>query len=158
MRDLGALGDAFSARAVSISADGAIVVGNYRSRTTAGGPFVWTAATGAIDLRAYLRARGVDAGELRLGMATGISADGTAITGIGVQNDFARGYLISGLAFCRADSCPADFNCSAALEPHDILAFISAWFALDPRADFNGVSGITPQDIFDFLAAWFAGC
>ena len=54
--------------------------------------------------------------------------------------------------------CPADFNCSGAVNVQDIFDFLSAWFAADPRADFNGIGGITVQDIFDFLAAWFAGC
>ena len=55
-------------------------------------------------------------------------------------------------------ACPADFNGVNALEVQDIFDFLSAWFALDPRADFNGLGGISVQDIFDFLGAWFAGC
>ncbi|HVU62971.1 MAG TPA: GC-type dockerin domain-anchored protein [Phycisphaerales bacterium] len=55
-------------------------------------------------------------------------------------------------------ACPADADGSGALDAQDIFAFISNWFAHDPRADFNGIDGVTIQDIFDFLNAWFAGC
>ncbi len=58
----------------------------------------------------------------------------------------------------RVALCRVDWNKNGELSVQDIFDFLSAWFALDPRADFNGVSGITPQDIFDFLSAWFAGC
>ncbi len=57
--------------------------------------------------------------------------------------------------------CTADFNCSGrpnAVAVDDIFAFLTAWFALDPRADINGIGGITVPDIFAFLTAWFAGC
>ena len=40
----------------------------------------------------------------------------------------------------------------------DIFAFISAWFATDPRTDFDHSGSIEVQDIFAFLAAWFTGC
>ena len=157
LRDLGAPGDAYSARALAISADGAIVVGSYQSPTI-GGALLWTAATGPVDLNLYLASRGVHLAGWHLGVATGISADGTSITGTGAFNGNVRAFIVSGLALCRANSCPADFNCSAHLEPQDIFDFLSAWFALDPRTDFNAANGITPQDIFDFLSAWFTGC
>lgn len=54
--------------------------------------------------------------------------------------------------------CAPDFNCSGSATVVDIFAFLSAWFANDPRADFNGVGGVTVADIFAFLTAWFAGC
>jgi hypothetical protein len=54
--------------------------------------------------------------------------------------------------------CAADFNGSGGTTVQDILDFLAAWFASDPRADFNGAGGIGVQDIFDFLGAWFAGC
>jgi hypothetical protein len=54
--------------------------------------------------------------------------------------------------------CPPDFDCSGGLTIGDVVTFLNAWLASDPRADFNGVGGQTTQDIFDFLNAWFAGC
>lgn len=157
MRDLGAPGDAYTARGLAISGDGAIIVGSYQSATT-GGALLWTAATGALDLNVYLASRGVDLAGWHLGVATGISADGTAITGTGAFDGNVRAFLVTGLALCRADSCPADINCSAHLETQDIFDYLNAWFGRDPRADFNALGGITVQDLFDFLNAWFSGC
>jgi hypothetical protein len=54
--------------------------------------------------------------------------------------------------------CPADFNCSGALNVQDIFDFLAAWFAGGSGADFNQVGGVNVQDIFDFLGAWFTGC
>ena len=54
--------------------------------------------------------------------------------------------------------CRADFDGNGQVQVPDIFAFLSAWFALDPRADFNGVLGVNVPDIFAFLSAWFAGC
>jgi hypothetical protein len=53
--------------------------------------------------------------------------------------------------------CAADFDCSGQVSPQDVLSFVNAWLASDPRADING-GGIAISDIFDFLNAWFAGC
>ncbi len=52
----------------------------------------------------------------------------------------------------------ADFDGVNGITVQDIFAYLSAFFAGDPRADFNHFGGIGVQDIFDFLAAWFAGC
>ena len=54
--------------------------------------------------------------------------------------------------------CAADFNGDGVRDVPDIFAFLSAWFAMDPRADFDGMNGINVPDIFAFLSAWFAGC
>ena len=90
-------------------------------------------------------------------VATGLSSDATTlyVSGYGFNTLTSRN---EALLWTRPICCPADFNCSTHLEVQDIFDFLSAWFALDPRADFNAVNGITTQDIFDFLAAWFAGC
>lgn len=54
--------------------------------------------------------------------------------------------------------CPADFNCSGAVDLGDVFAFLNSWFANSLNADFDGLNGVTLQDIFDFLNSWFAGC
>jgi len=54
--------------------------------------------------------------------------------------------------------CPADFNGDGTRDVPDIFSFLSAWFAMDPRADFDGNGSIAVPDIFAFLSAWFAGC
>ena len=40
----------------------------------------------------------------------------------------------------------------------DIFAFLTRWFATDPRSDYDGLNGVTVQDIFAYLSAWFVGC
>jgi hypothetical protein len=55
-------------------------------------------------------------------------------------------------------ACVADFNGNGAADLLDIFAFLSAWFAGDPRADVGGAPGVELLDIFVFLNAWFAGC
>ncbi len=73
-----------SASALAVSADGSVVVGSMGS----GGPaFRWTAATGVQNLQALLAVNGAGAdlnGWSSLIEATGVSADGTEITGFGV--------------------------------------------------------------------------
>jgi glycerophosphoryl diester phosphodiesterase len=54
--------------------------------------------------------------------------------------------------------CDAEFDGVPGLTVQDIFAFLSAWFAGEPRADIDTVGGLTVQDIFRFLAAWFEGC
>ncbi|MBY0261821.1 MAG: hypothetical protein K2Q20_05730 [Phycisphaerales bacterium] len=66
-----------------------------------------------------------------------------------------------GFAFSNAVTltlCRADFNCSGAVEVGDIFAFLSAWFASDPKSDVDGDTMKTVADIFAFLSLWFAGC
>jgi len=60
--------------------------------------------------------------------------------------------------FLNFGVCPADFDLNGTVAVPDIFAFLSAWFAQDPRANYDGVAGITVPDIFAFLSLWFAGC
>ncbi|HMN42796.1 MAG TPA: GC-type dockerin domain-anchored protein [Phycisphaerales bacterium] len=55
------------------------------------------------------------------------------------------------------ECCPADFNSVGGVNVQDVIDFVAAWFAGEPRADFNG-GGLSVQDIFDFLNAWLTGC
>jgi len=56
------------------------------------------------------------------------------------------------------NTCTADFDGANGVGVPDIFAFLSAWFAQDPRADVDGTPGIGVPDIFAFLSLWFAGC
>jgi len=75
----------------------------------------------------------------------------------------AGGRLVIGAA-CNAvgndktPCCKADFNQNGSVNVADIFAFLSAWFAADPRSDFNASGVRDVADIFAFLSAWFAGC
>ncbi len=63
-----------------------------------------------------------------------------------------------GLFIVRLDLCDADFNGDGAVNTLDVLAFLNAWTAQDPRADFNGDGAIDTRDVLAFLNAWTAGC
>ncbi|GIK18398.1 MAG: hypothetical protein DYG93_07350 [Leptolyngbya sp. PLA2] len=55
-------------------------------------------------------------------------------------------------------ACPADFNGDTVINTLDVLAFLNAYVALDPRADFNGDTVINTLDVLAFLNAYTAGC
>ena len=54
--------------------------------------------------------------------------------------------------------CPADFNGDTIVNSLDVLEFLNAYTANDPRADFNGDTVINSLDVLDFLNAYTAGC
>ncbi|MBS0535506.1 MAG: autotransporter domain-containing protein [Proteobacteria bacterium] len=84
MTDLGVLSGGTYSTAAAVSGDGSVVVGI--STTSGGGylPFRWTAGTGMQSIPALLTAAGVNLGPWLLVGATGVSADGTVITGSGI--------------------------------------------------------------------------
>ncbi len=55
-------------------------------------------------------------------------------------------------------ACAGDYDCSGAIKPEDLFAFLHDFFASDPRADINASGAATVQDVFDFLTAWFSPC
>lgn len=91
MRDLRTLGGAMSA-AQDVSSDGNVVVGHSQyDRGNATRAFHWTHRSGMRDLRRTLLARGATAvRNWTLLSATGVSADGTVIVGVGVNADGKR--------------------------------------------------------------------
>ena len=54
--------------------------------------------------------------------------------------------------------CLADFNGDGSVNTLDVLAFLNAWVANDPRAEVNCDLVINTQDVLAFLNAWNAGC
>jgi hypothetical protein len=63
-----------------------------------------------------------------------------------------------GIVYLRPLPCRADYNGTNGVDLLDIFAFLTDWFAGNPRADFDGMNGVDLLDIFAFLQAWFAGC
>lgn len=54
--------------------------------------------------------------------------------------------------------CIADWDGNGVVEPSDIFAYLSDFFAGNQCADLDLLIGLDPSDIFAFLAHWFAGC
>ena len=54
--------------------------------------------------------------------------------------------------------CLADFNQDGSVNTLDVLSFLNAWVANDPRADVNCDLMINTQDVLAILNAWNAGC
>jgi probable HAF family extracellular repeat protein len=79
--DLGTLGE--SSFVTGMSYDGTVVVGWSRTLDGREPAFLWTQALGMVELGPYLTSLGVDLFGWQLGMATGISGDGSTIIGLG---------------------------------------------------------------------------
>jgi probable HAF family extracellular repeat protein len=86
MVDIGTLGGPESA-AYAVNQDGSVIVGTALSSelSDSNESFIWTASTGMQDLRTVLQSNGVHSADtwVTLESATGVSADGTVITGYG---------------------------------------------------------------------------
>ena len=88
MEDIGTLGGPESV-AYAANRDGSIIVGTSltSSLSDSNDAFIWTAKTGMQSLRAVLQAAGVHSADnwVQVTSATGVSADGTVITGFGLS-------------------------------------------------------------------------
>lgn len=88
MQDIGTLGGPESV-AYAASQDGSVIVGTSlnSSLSDSNDAFIWTASTGMLSLRSVLDSDGVHSADnwVRVTSATGISADGTIITGFGLN-------------------------------------------------------------------------
>ena len=136
-----------SSQAFAVNASGSVISG-----TSAAHAVIWTNTRGLIDLNTYLPAHGINLTDWTLLVAYGISADGRTIVGSGSHNGLAEGWVVT------LPVCLGDFNLDGDISADDIFAFLSAWFARDPRADID-ISGIVnEQDIFAYISAWFGGC
>ncbi len=93
---LGTLSDGVGSLAKAVSGDGSVVVGENLGRTGtiyARRAVRWTAARGMESIESLLQSAGISLGGFRLLTATGVSADGTVITGIGNQAGAIKGWV-----------------------------------------------------------------
>ncbi len=124
MQDLGTLNGSDFSVANAVSADGAVVVGssNLPSGDRA---FIWTAGLGMVDLETYLVGLGVDMTGWVMNSATGISADGSAITGYGSFNGQDRAFLLRGVPTCGTGVL-GDGDANGSIDGLDIQGMINA--------------------------------
>lgn len=66
-------------------------------------------------------------------------------------------YTRDGL-YAPESGCYADFNGDGSVNTIDVLAYLNAWVANDPKADCNGDGSINTIDVLCFLNAWNDGC
>lgn len=86
--------------------------------------------------------------------------------GCGVQGHIQYSYTVSPTACSRGSvlvqawgtpgSCPADFNCSGAVDGDDVVAFFGRWDL--GFADINGNTVTDGDDVIAFFERWDAGC
>lgn len=74
---------------------------------------------------------------------------------MGEQSRSGAAYLFD---LARCDFCPADFNSDGQIDTRDVLDFLSAWTAAEPKADFNYDGDLDTRDVIAFLKAWTHGC
>ncbi|HZW09158.1 MAG TPA: FG-GAP-like repeat-containing protein [Phycisphaerales bacterium] len=82
-----------------------------------------------------------------------INGDGWLDLAIGYSGDVSIRVF-----YAVPPACTADFNGDGAVNTLDVLSFLNAWNADDPRADINGDGTINTQDVLAFLNLWNAGC
>lgn len=82
--DLGSLDPTvYYSRALATNADGSVIVGTSRRSNDYDYPFIWTEATGMLDLQSILISAGLPADAWQWMKPTGVSADGLTIVGSG---------------------------------------------------------------------------
>ena len=156
MEALGDLpGGIFNSSATAVSADGSVVVG-HANDANGFAAFIWDDKTHIMrNLQDVLVGAGLGtqlAGWRLLG-GLGISADGTIIAGVGVNpNGFNEAWVV---CLPRPAPCPADIDCSGAVDVLDLLALLGAW-GPNPghAADINGDCLVNVTDLLALLAAW----
>ncbi len=80
---LGHINETYTGAVTALSADGSVAIGFERSFGFGGGSlgFIWTEATGMVDLNAFAASLGIDTQGLILDLPLGMSADGRTIVG-----------------------------------------------------------------------------
>lgn len=118
-------GDHYS-YATGVNADGSVIVGAADwDGFGFGRAFIWDASNGMRDLKAVLESEhGLNLSAWSLLYANDITADGSAIVGVGIN---PAGETEAWLVRLRAPGCPADFNGDGTLDTRDVLSFLNAW-------------------------------
>jgi probable HAF family extracellular repeat protein len=172
MQHLGALPGGFYSSAATISPDGSVVLGNS---TGTGFPnyhaIMWTSELNMVDLNTYLPTLGVDLTGWELENATGINADGTALTGTGLFDGQKRAWLVTIPANpCSVEVNAGDANCDGQVNALDVGPFVlaltqgqSAWEATHScgylcAIDLNHDNNVNSLDVDPLVECLMNGC
>ncbi len=146
--------------AAAVSDDGQVVVGGGTKSGSVNVATIWTAQSGMRSIKEVLLERGVAAVQnWDLTDGTGVSGDGTRMTGFGRN---PSGQFEAWLAVLPR-ACPGDANADGAVDLLDLLAFTSAWSEFLGQAvtagspgDYNSNGAIDLLDLLAFNADWSA--
>ncbi|MDX2017085.1 MAG: PEP-CTERM sorting domain-containing protein [Planctomycetota bacterium] len=151
--------------ALATNHNGLVVVGRAGIFPTGTRAFIWDRTRGLRDLQNVLTELGVDTTGWVLRSATGISADGSVICGIGINPSGNT----EGWVAVIPPYCSADFDGTGFIDSDDFVAFVAA-FTLgctdvgqpDPSctvsADFDDTGFVDSDDFVSFVSAFEAGC
>jgi probable HAF family extracellular repeat protein len=139
---------------LAVNADGSVVVGSAASRA-----FIWRPDLGPgwIDLNPYLQNLGVNLNGSNLLSASGVSADGTVISGRGTLPGGASWRAV--IPGCKAN-CDQSVS-QPALTANDFACFLTSFAAGAPYANCDGSSTpptLNANDFVCFITAFAAGC
>lgn len=142
------------ATASDVTADGSMIVGYNRFGAGNETGFIWTPATGLVDVVNYLTSNGVSLPpNFNFTDVSGISADGSVIIGIGfetVSPFAARSFRITRCVL------KGDMNKDTVIDGTDIAGFVRAKLNQTPEAGENPTcadyGGTLEQDIAAFSA------
>ena len=153
---LGPLAGMTVSDALSVSADGRVIVGFSGVPNT--GPWAavaWDELHGVRGVRDVLMSLGLNLVGWTMTKATGVSADGRTIVGNGVN---PLGQDEAWIAFLGDAVCYPDCNTDGALTVADFGCFQTRFVAGDPYADCNGDAQLTVADFGCFQTRFVASC
>lgn len=145
--------------ATAVSYDGTVVVG-FVNNDSGDRAFVWTQANGMRLLRDHLvEGHGLDVRGWCLRQATGVSADGRDIVGVGTNPaGVGEGWVAHIASPLSVPACDADWNRDGFVSGEDFDEFVAEFVAGGRPADFDGDCFVSGTDFDDFVAAFTAGC
>lgn len=140
--------------ATGMSADGSTIVGFNRPNPgpSAGGRgYIWTEATGMVDLTDHAIAQGIDlAPNVILALPLDISHDGTTIVGV---NNLGLSFILT-LPAPEEPACVGDMNADLVVDGADLGLLLGLWDTTDATADFNDDGLVDGADLGLLLGAW----
>jgi probable HAF family extracellular repeat protein len=154
MEGLGDLaGGPMESRALAVREDGSVIVG--WGRTERGREAMWwTQREGPRRVHDVAVERGVVIPDgWVLAQATGISADGRTIVGVGTN---PAGDTEAWRLELPPSDCPADLDASATVDFGDVLLVLGAWGERGGSEDLDGNGTVDFGDLLLILEAWGA--
>jgi uncharacterized membrane protein len=135
----------------AIDATGGYIVGGDERNCA----YIYDRFNGSRDLQTLMEQEfGLDLGDFTITSASGISADGRVIVGMGQYQGGRQGWV----AYLPLLRCPADFNGDDALDFFDVLEYLAAFANGDPEADLLEDGILNFFDIATFLDRFSMGC